>query len=129
MDTIEERQVADFHSLVVADAAREARTVCLYSTPVNNHGCRGAEVSVLVGTDNIGTVVNGLQCSSCWQVGHDTDSSPIALGTRVALPEGYTWQAAAIPVGRSHNECVQDQDDPRPDCTAVGPWDLVRMVA
>lgn len=61
-------------------------TVVLGTTPGNSHGCTGFVVEVLPLTDEIGIVVGGESCSSCWQVGHDRKGSPIRLGSIVRLP-------------------------------------------
>lgn len=45
------------------------------------------------------------------------------LARRSANP-GPTWEEASMGVGFSHNECISDWDDPQPDTTLVGPWDL-----
>jgi hypothetical protein len=128
----------------------------LYSTPSNNHGCRGYEVTVLPITGRLGLVIKGESCSSCWQTGCDDASSPVHLGTVVELPPwanlGWSdecpvfvnsawrttiqryraansyqmdWAAASTECGYSHNELVDDRRDPRPDCTIVGPADLL----
>lgn len=150
----------------------EQKTVTLYNTPMNNHGCRGYEVKVLTVTETIGVVVGGESCSSCWQVGHDDGDSPVAGGSVVELPRiadvvsddpdnltmwlwspcapvlvgkkwgvlgellaenDLSWTVAAMPCGHSHNELVNDRGtdewgcakEPEPDCTVVGPNDLV----
>jgi len=35
-----------------------------------------------------------------------------------------TWEQAAMPCGHSHNELIDDSDEPQPDCTLVGLSDL-----
>lgn len=101
----------------------------LYETPSNNHGCRGFSVLVAPITENVGVVLNGQSCSSCWQVGHDSDEPIIAVGTIVQLPAGCSsWDEANQPHGRSHNELISDSDeDPQSDTTAVMPSDLIKL--
>jgi hypothetical protein len=60
----------------------------------NNHGCAGSRVEIEPTSDTEGIVVGGSQCSQCWQVGHDDSSSPIAIGTRVRIPDGMNWLEA-----------------------------------
>ena len=145
--------------------------VKLYETPVNNHGCSGYEVTVQPVSEDTGIVVDGRSCSSCWQVGHDDNASPIQIGSIVKLPcfadldwcigapvyiekrfeeyplffrpeEQVTWGVATLECGHSHNELVNDigvevvgytddgdpverEREPQPDCTLVGPSDLI----
>jgi len=110
-------------------------TIKLYETPVNNHGCQGFEVAIQPITDDTGIVLAGRSCSSCWQVGHDTDESPVVVGSIVHLPMlgalkwnkdapvwvqlhqewkpvswfySLSWTSAQHPCGHSHNELVDD---------------------
>lgn len=66
------------------------KTVKLYETGMNNHGCSGSEITVLPLNDEVGVVVSGQSCSSCWQVGHDNSDSPLEIGSVVELP---LWSA------------------------------------
>lgn len=105
----------------------DPNVISLCETPVNNHGCRGFGVSIRVVNDRTGTVVAGYGCSSCWQVGHDDASSPIEVGTTVKLPEWCaSWDEAKRLVGYSHNELVDDRDEPQPDTTRVTPYQLIK---
>jgi hypothetical protein len=99
--------------------------VWLYETPNNNHGCRGFDVEIETIDDRTGKIVDGNSCYSCWQVGHNNSNSPIDIGTIVELPDGETWDSAVLPHGNSHNELVDDRDDPQPDCTRVTPSMLI----
>lgn len=101
------------------------KRVCLYETPPNNHGCRGFELVVEPTSSTEGVVVDGYACSSCWQVGHDDANAwPRPLGATVRLPDGWIWETAAEPAWRSHNELVDDRDEPQPDCSALSPYSL-----
>ena len=93
--------------------------------PANNHGCRGYELAVEVDTANpqTGVVLSGSGCASCWQVGHDDSSSPIPVGQKVTVsrPTPKGWAQAAELFGQSHNELVDDYDDPQPDSSREWP--------
>lgn len=105
----------------------DPNVVQLCETPVNNHGCCGFGVSIRITSDRTGTVIAGYGCSSCWQVGHDDDSSPIEVGTTVKLPESCaSWDEASKLVGYSHNELIDDRDEPQPDTTRVTPYQLIK---
>jgi ferredoxin len=112
------------------DEKREkAAWIYLEETPLNNHGCTGFYVEIKPTSDREGIVMKGVSCSSCWQMGHDNGDSPIAVGTKVRLPEWCgSWDIAKRPFGYSHNELVEDRDDPRPDCTRVCPSDLKKEI-
>ncbi len=128
--------------------------ITLFETPLNNHGCSGFWVDIEVIDNHSGIIIDGGSCSSCWQMGHDSPDSPIALGTKVALPEEFrsakvwhfngsqtdkqseekyfnsvwlpvSWENANQFVDYSHNEMVYDGDNPQPDTTLVRPQDLV----
>lgn len=147
----------------------EENTVYEFSSiPGNNHGCSGDWVKIVSFNDTIGIVINGGSCSSCWQVGHDDNSSPVPIGTIVELPclddvadlvgqfpgqkwsvdaptfkkyeqaetvgdlfmhmhayDTLSWEIASRFTGHSHNECIDDLDDPQPDTTLVAPEDLI----
>lgn len=70
------------------------KAVQLHYTPNNNHGCRGFRVTVLPISDKEGKAIGGSSCSSCWQVGHSYNESPVQEGKLVRLPAGYTWEQA-----------------------------------
>ena len=107
-------------------AARPAYDICLYETPVNNHGCCGFQVELVVIDERTARVISGNSCNSCWQVGHDNADSPIPVGTIVQLPDWCaSWDEASAPHGRSHNELINDSgEEPQSDCTFVRPSDL-----
>lgn len=109
-------------------AARPHSDVSLYETPVNNHGCNGFGVELVIIDERTARVVNGSSCSSCWQVGHDNADSPIDIGTIVTLPDWCdSWDEASAPHGRSHNELINDSDEyPQSDCSFVKPSELIR---
>ncbi len=106
-----------------------SNTITLYETPQNNHGCRGYGLELKIVSEREAEVKDGISCNSAWLVGHNDSDPLIAVGTRVALPEEFrgTWEQAAVPTGHSHNELVDDADDPQPDSTTVGPYDLIRI--
>lgn len=119
--------------------------VTLYEIPLNNHGCTGESVTVEIIDEKTGKIIAGDSCSSCWQVGHDKNESPIAIGAIVQLPESFrpvvvwdernvqeagngmpvTWNNARLSAGYSHNELVDDSDNPQPDTSLCRPQDLV----
>lgn len=119
--------------------------ITLFETPPNNHGRRGFELVIVPITETEGFVLDGFSCNSCWQVGHDNGEPCIPIGTKVKLPNSFNfnrivwskngrrtrvrvmnWANASRLAGRSHNELVDDWDDPRPDCTLVRPSELIR---
>lgn len=106
---------------------RACRGVSLYETPLNNHGCKGSIVTLVIINKRTALVSSGSSCSSCWQVGHDNADSPIEIGTIVTLPAWCdSWGEASAPHGRSHNELVDDSDEcPQSDCSFVRPSELI----
>ena len=102
----------------------------LYEVPVNNHGCIGFGVSIETSDPTTGVVVDGYSCSSCWQVGHDKNESPIPIGTVVRLDPTVvkTWKLASVEIGQSHNELIHDSvEDPQSDSTFITPSALAKM--
>jgi len=102
----------------------------LSTVPYNNRGCTGFHVKVAWLYTNLGVVVDGQSCSSCWHIGHDNPSPPHPIGTVVPphpigtvvqLPDGYDFHTASVFVDHSHNELVDD--------TKVSPFDLKRVGA
>lgn len=79
----------------VHDKVEIGRIYTLGHTPPNNHGCQGYYVDIQTIDENIGIVVDGRGCGSCWQTGCDSWESPIPIGTVVKLPEGYCWECAS----------------------------------
>jgi len=98
--------------------------VSLWTVPPNNHGCTGFGLSVIVLTPTLGIVLDGMSCNNCWQVGHDNPDPIFPIGTVVQLPFGYSWAEASTYVGHSHNELVDDSENPEPDSTKVSPYNL-----
>lgn len=128
--------------------------ISLFEIPMNNHGCSGFWVDLETTSPTEAVVVNGGSCNSCWQMGHDSTDSPIKIGTKVGLPEEFrnakvwhfngsqtdersqqkyfnsiwlavNWENAKEFTGYSHNELVDDLENPLPDTTLVRPQDLV----
>jgi hypothetical protein len=97
------------------------QTFHLYNIPVNNHGCSGFNVYIKATSPTEGEVIDGYSCQSCWQVGHDSSESPIPIGFRVRVPEGYCWVCAS-------EEDIQfrsSRDVSRNGRTVVAPSDLI----
>lgn len=128
--------------------------ITLCEVPLNNHGCSGSWLELQILDSKEAVVVAGGSCSSCWQVGHDSNEPRFKIGTKVCLPDKFRdtkvwhpegnlrdmnsdetyfdsfyipllWSNGAHWAGYSHNECVDDSENPQPDTTLLRPSDLI----